>query len=58
MCTPELDVKFTPDEKLWTQPSLTCILRPNLDFSLQNCFEDTRKETKVSNADAHSHTIL
>jgi hypothetical protein len=58
MCTPELDVKFTPDEKLWTQPSLTCIVRPNSKFSLQNCYEDNRKETKVSNADALSHTRL
>ncbi len=58
MCTPEPDVKSTPDEKLWTQPSLTCIVRPNPNFSLQNCYEDNRKETKVSNADALSHTRL
>lgn len=58
MCTPELDVKFTPDEKLWNQPSLTCIVRPNPNFSLQNWYEDNRKETKVSNADALSHTRL
>jgi hypothetical protein len=44
--------------KVWTQPTLTCIVRPNPDFSIQNCYENNRKETKVSNTDALSHTRL